>query len=316
MLFAVAHGLAQFQVAAGGQVELHETGVGVYGQLVAVLHFAKLGLIQVGEQAAERAHARAVLGQAQFRKRRRVELVLHDAAARLAVEILRGPFSDCAQQALPRKAEHLVRQFPAVYQLRRRELADLIDDVLFNRAADFRCIDVACRNIGEYDGGGIVRKIHAGYIVVLRLVQKLGVDHGAGRDDAHDLAPDKAFGLRRVLRLLADGDFIPLCDQTVDIRFAAVVRHAAHGGALVLPAVPGGQGQVQLTGRELRVLEKHFVKVAQPVKDDTVPVFFLDLAVLRHHRAHSLRFRHLFYSLIVLYVCFPSVAAGTGGAAA
>ena len=65
-------------------------------------------------------------------------------------------------------------------------------------------------------------------------VQQALLGQGAGRDDAHHVAPDHGLGaallgLGRVLHLLADGDLEALADQLGEIGLGRMHRHAAHG---------------------------------------------------------------------------------------
>ena len=63
-----------------------------------------------------------------------------------------------------------------------------------------------------------------------------------------------------------------------------MIGHAAHGRALFQPAVPPRQGEIQQFGRFDRVLEKQFIKIAEPEKDHAVRVLFLDALPELHHR--------------------------------
>ena len=61
-------------------------------------------------------------------------------------------------------------------------------------------------------------------------------------------------------------------------------RHAAHRPAVFHPGVSAGQHQVQLTGSNLGVLKKHFIKVAQTIKNQGVLIILFYLEILLHHR--------------------------------
>ena len=60
--------------------------------------------------------------------------------------------------------------------------------------------------------------------------------------------------------------------------------NAAHGRPLLQTAVLACQGQFQHLGCRLRILKKHFVKIAEPVEQNTVGILSLGLQVVRHHR--------------------------------
>ena len=65
-------------------------------------------------------------------------------------------------------------------------------------------------------------------------------------------------------------------------------RDPAHGSALFQPAVLSGEHEIQLFGADLCVIKEHFVEIADPVKKDTVRIFFFCFQVLRHHGRHFL----------------------------
>ena len=80
-------------------------------------------------------------------------------------------------------------------------------------------------------------------IVPLRIEERIFGER-AGRDQAHDVTPNDAFGaalacLGRILKLLAHGDAVALRDQTMQIFVGALDRHAAHRnvGAEMLAAL-------------------------------------------------------------------------------
>ncbi len=52
-----------------------------------------------------------------------------------------------------------------------------------------------------------------------------------------------------------------------------MVGDAAHGCPLVQPALLAGQGHIQLLGRGDGVVKEHFIKISQPVKQNTVFIF-------------------------------------------
>ena len=61
-------------------------------------------------------------------------------------------------------------------------------------------------------------------------------------------------------------------------------RYAAHGCAFLQPAVASGEGQLQKTRHQFRVIKEHLVEVTKTEKQDTVLVLFFDTHVLLHHR--------------------------------
>ena len=121
--------------------------------------------------------------------------------------------------------------------------------------------------------------------VVFSLLQHGGRNNGARGDDANDIPVHQPLGGGRVLGLLADGHLVALGDEPGNVALTGVVGHAAHGGALLrgLVPVPGGEGQVQLLGHQLGVVEEHFIKIAQSEKQNGVRVAVLHLQILFHH---------------------------------
>ena len=122
--------------------------------------------------------------------------------------------------------------------------------------------------------------------VAAPVVEAGAVDDRAGRDDADDIALDKALGERRVLGLLADGDLVALGDQARDVGVARMIGNAAHRRLILrrLAAVAGRQRQIELARGELSILVEHLVEVAQAEKEDRILILFLDLQILLHHR--------------------------------
>ena len=122
--------------------------------------------------------------------------------------------------------------------------------------------------------------------VAAPVVEAGAVDDRAGRDDADDIALDKAFGKRGILGLLADGDLIALGDQAGDVSVARMVGDTAHRRLILrrLAAVARREREIQLARGELCVLVEHLVEVAQAEKEDRILILFLDLQILLHHR--------------------------------
>ena len=119
--------------------------------------------------------------------------------------------------------------------------------------------------------------------VVAGFVQHGVLHHGARGDNPDDVPLYQALGQFGVLQLLADGHLIALCHQLGDVAFGAVEGHAAHGGALLLAALPAGEGELQLPGDGLGVVEEHFVKIAKAKEKYRVRILFFHLKILFHH---------------------------------
>ena len=121
-------------------------------------------------------------------------------------------------------------------------------------------------------------------VVVFALLEHALLHHGAGRDDADNIALYQALGGLGVLGLLTDGDLVALGDQPGDIALAAVERHAAHRRTLLLSAISAGKCELQLTRCDFCVLVEHLIKIAQTIEQNAVLVLLFDLKILLHHR--------------------------------
>ena len=128
----------------------------------------------------------------------------------------------------------------------------------------------------EIDGGKIIRRF---------FVEDVFLNQRAGGDHTHDVAFQHSFRRRGVGELFADGDPETRVYESADVIVDGVVRHAAHRRAFVLhSAVASRQRKVEHAGSGLRVVEKHFVKIAQPEKQQTVGIVRFDFEISLHHR--------------------------------
>ena len=74
-----------------------------------------------------------------------------------------------------------------------------------------------------------------------------------------------------------------------------MVRHTAHRGLLFLGLVPipGGEGQIQFSSRQLGILVEHLVEVTQAEKQDAILVLFFNVVILPPHGGQFIiRFCH------------------------
>ena len=124
-------------------------------------------------------------------------------------------------------------------------------------------------------------------VVLLLFFEHVALEHRARRDDAGDGALHQPLGQRRVGHLFADGDLVALLDQLLHVHVHRVIGHAAHGRALGQAAVLAREGQLQLPGRQLCVVEEHLVEVAQAEEQDGVRILLLHIEILLHHWRHG-----------------------------
>ena len=134
--------------------------------------------------------------------------------------------------------------------------------------------------------GGPVAEIQHAKVVVPALVEHAALDDGTGGDDPHHLPLDQPLGGGGILHLLADRDLISLGHQAGDIGFAGMEGYAAHRRPFLLPAVLAREHQLEFLRRDLRVVEKHLIEVAQPEKQQALGMLGFDLEILPHHRGN------------------------------
>ena len=168
--------------------------------------------------------------------------------------------------------------------------------MLFALPGEGRTAKLPGTELTESNARRIPGQIHSTDVVAALLTEHSAVGNGTGGDNADHITPDQAFGQSGVLHLFTDGDLIPLCDEFRDISVRAVIRHAAHGSAFLRifnVTVPGSESQIQLSGRQHRILIEHLIKIAQPEKEQAVGMLLLDLLILALHGRELSHFRLL-----------------------
>ena len=141
-------------------------------------------------------------------------------------------------------------------------------------------------DVGKADADLAVAEADGRKVIVLLFGEQVGLDHRSRRHHADDLPLDEVLCGRRIFHLLANGDLVALFDQLADIYVRRVVRHAAHGRTFRFAAVPSGQRELQYAGRSDGVVKKHFVKIAEAIKEQIILILLLDRKILLHHRCH------------------------------
>ena len=157
-------------------------------------------------------------------------------------------------------------------------------------SAEFQRRYGAGGNVGKADADTVPGAVKDGKIIIPVFVEHTASGARARRDHADHVPLYDALCKGGVFGLLADGHLIALCHQPGDIGIGGMERHAAHGGALFLPAVAPGEHQLELTGGDLRILVKHLVEVAEAIEKKGVLVIRLDCEILLHHGG---KLRHL-----------------------
>ena len=134
--------------------------------------------------------------------------------------------------------------------------------------------------IGETEDS-IVKEDRAEIVGALRF-QEVEIAHCPGADDLRDIARHD-LALLRFTRLVADRDPPAGGDQLGDITLRRMIRHAAHRDFVTL-----GQGEVEQTGGDLRVLEEELVEVTEPKEQQGISRHAgAQPLILLHHRSES-----------------------------
>src|SRR5258708_27161825 len=81
-------------------------------------------------------------------------------------------------------------------------------------------------------------------------------------------------------------------DQSREIGFSRMSRHAAHRDRLTGALAAPRQRNIETGRGDFRILEEEFEKVAHPVKQESVARLFLETPILGHHRCWSVGSSH------------------------
>ncbi len=121
-----------------------------------------------------------------------------------------------------------------------------------------------------------------------RIEQRVLGDRARG-DEAHDIASHHrlrpAFSrFCGILDLLTDGDAMAERNELLEIVIGALDRDAAHRNVVAQMFAALGEHDAECAGRDFRVVEEQFVKIAHAVKEQAVRIRRFDLDILRDHR--------------------------------
>ena len=150
---------------------------------------------------------------------------------------------------------------------------------------------------GEFPGGNIdvsqARRIplfhHGGQEIVALLVQQRRFHRRAGSNHAHHVPFHQPLAGRRVGKLLADGDLVPLLHQPGQVTVQGMGGNAGHRHLQALAHAAGRKDNFQRLGSGLGVVVESLVEVAQAEKHDGVGVGMFDFQILpanRRQRSH------------------------------
>ena len=283
-----AQGLGEFQTAAGGVVQLHISAAEKDIQPVDMGEVALLRLLEVLQQCSAGADGVAAVLKAGFVHVGKPELLTHTGGTGEILKIVRAEIRH-GIQLLPEKGDDggIPGCSRGQYGLTREKAGQLVSHMLFTVSRESGTAELSGGELAESDAGGIAGE-KDGTDIVAALIGKHGtVSDGARSDDADDVALHETLGQGGILQLLTDGDLVSPGDELGDVPLSAVVRHTAHGGALLRVlniAVAGGERQIQLPGGGDGIIVEHLIEIAEAEEEQTVIVLLLDLLVLPLHR--------------------------------
>ena len=286
--FAVPKVAHEFQVPLGGFVDADEVVVPVDDEAAHVGKEAARGIVQIAEQDARGDHLRRGAVQPEALQIGYRELGFQSLRPSRGIEQPVGPaVKDQGGTICYRGRDgrilfqqgFLRDQFPRLgsFQLTPQPLGRL-------PGGKAGCAEIAGGRIHIGEGDAVSDQRYDGQMIGAGTVKVVLVDGGA-RGDHLDHAPiHDALPRPRLRHLFANGDFLACAEKACDVGSRGVPRYAAHG-----QTVAAGEGEVQ-EGRNFdRVFGEHLVEIAQPKKQNIVPVFLLNPPVLFQHGA---RFGH------------------------
>ena len=280
--FAAAQALGQFQIAAGVPIQKHGFVALIQLQMGDMLQRVFLRFVQIAQQSPGGNGPAVLVLHAQRGQRGHAEV-----AEQLP---FRAPLGKGAlrQRGSGKTQIHQCVQLVQIVgdDLPGADALNFVHQLLFRVGQHVRH-KLAGAHIRPRQRGSLAEKGHAKHVAVVFFVQHGGVYHRAGSDDADHVPLHQSLAQGRIGQLLADGHLVALFDQPGDISAGGVVRNAAHGRTFAQAATFARQHQFQLFGHQLGVLKKHFVKIAQPEKQDAVLMLLLDVQILLHHRGHA-----------------------------
>ena len=181
-----------------------------------------------------------------------------------------------------RQVHTLPFHFRVAYYFSRRNPGQQIVKAQRNLRVYGRAVEFSGGNIRPAYARFVLSVIYRYEIIILVRLEHFTFHDGAGRDHAYDFAFGQAFLRHR--KLLAYGNFIAFFYQLCDIRIDGMKRHAAHGRPLFQAAVFSGEYEIELAARDFGILEKQFVEITQPEKQQASGILLLGFEILFHHR--------------------------------
>ena len=276
-------GADEFEIGAGRRVDRHGVGAGDTAGRGESRHAADLGELDIIEEGAHGAELRAGKGPEAIQCRD--GKMTFQAAFRIAAVETGGRQE---RQCRARMGQAFVcSESFRDEKFAGRESRELGAQTGGRNGGDG---EFAGRNIrpGKAEIPFAAGFCHSGEIVMRAGIEQRVLGERAGGDEAADGAGDDGFAaaflrLRRVLRLLADGDLEALADEALQIGLVAVNGDAAHGNVLAQMLAALRQRDVERARGRDGIVEEEFVEIAHPVEEERIRPGALDLQILRHH---------------------------------
>ena len=254
--------LTQLQISPGGAVQKHIFSRYIRRNMRQIGKRVLLGLQKILKERAGTDNAAVIILQPQAAETGYVKMFQQLFSAQRIVKIpglqrINGNAQPVFQAVQVHSAH--IKSFIAD-NFRRHESADLVHQ------------PGAVRQLRHqiFSGGNIrdrntvpVRNIDNTHnIIIFRLIQSLRIYVCTGGNNPHNFPFYNSFGLLRVFRLFTDSHLISPGYKFIEIPFHGMIRNAAHGRPLLLPAVFSCQGNFQFPGCSQRIIKKHLVKIA------------------------------------------------------
>ncbi len=269
----------QLQVAPRRCIEQHSFASLLRPQTAQVRQRSLLRIAHILQKAAGRGDRQWSIGAAEPRQVARLELIAQRARRCLQVEVPGRTLAD------ERHDSAWLLRLLGNEQLSRPQALDLAGERF--APLGFEHAEAAARQLQPREAETLALAIQGGEQRIAALFEERLVRHGARRHDAHDLALDRPFGLRRIADLLADRHRFAAAHEFREIALDAVVRHARHRDRLAGRLAARGQRDVEQPRGALRIVVKQLVEIAHAIEQQHVRVLRLEAQVLLHHGGMS-----------------------------
>ena len=142
----------------------------------------------------------------------------------------------------------------------------------------------AGRNIRKANSHTAFLKGNRSKIIVSRFVEHTAFNDRSRSYYSYNISFYKTLCGFRVFNLFANCDFMTVCNKPCYITLTTMIRYSAHRCSFFKSAVFPRQNKFKFFGNRFCVLEKHFVKIAKPEKQNAIFVLLFNVHILSHHR--------------------------------